>query len=97
MTLFRPIFDLLMKLRPIWTEEAGKEPLISEAMVRDWVRGLPAKVTTVTTVFLPPHLFNLLGLPAARKAPGLTDAIFSRVPVLRGQGGEIIIEIEKAA
>jgi ubiquinone/menaquinone biosynthesis C-methylase UbiE/uncharacterized protein YbaR (Trm112 family) len=96
-TLFRPIFDLLMKLRPIWTEEAGKEPLISEAMVQDWVRGLPAKLTTSTTVFLPPHLLNLVGLPMARRLLGLSDSIFLGIPGLGGLGGEIVIEIEKTA
>jgi len=94
-TLLRPAFDLLMKLRPIWTEEAGKEPLISAAMVKDWVRGLSVKVTTTTTVFLPPHVFNLLGLPNARRLLRMTDAVFSRIPGIGRQGGEIVIEIEK--
>jgi len=94
-TLFRPLFDMLMKLRPIWTEEAGKEPLISAGMVKDWMRGLPAKVTTTTTVFLPPHLFNLLGHGGAKRLLGMTDAICLRVPGLAGQGGEIVIEITR--
>jgi len=96
-TLFRPIFDFLMKLRPIWTEEAGNEPLISEAMVKDWIQGLSAKLTTTTMVFLPPHLFNLVGHSGARRLLGATDALFSRLPVLGGQGGEIVIEIQKTA
>lgn len=96
-TMFRPIFDLLMKLRPIWTEEAGNEPLISEAMVKDWIQGLSVKLTTTTMVFLPPHLLNLVGHAGARKLLGATDAFFSRVPLLGGQGGEIVIEVQKTA
>ena len=94
-TVFRPLFDILMKLRPIWTEEAGKEPLISRPMVEDWLRGLPTKLITGTTVFLPPHLFNLLRPSGARWLLRVTDAIFSHVPGLGRQGGEIVIEIEK--
>ena len=96
-TIFRPVFDLLMKLRPIWTEEAGNEPLISSGMVEDWIAGLPAKLTTSTMVFLPPHLFNMVGHDGARKLLAASDALLSRIPVLGGQGGEIVIEIEKTA
>ena len=94
-TVFRPLFDMLMKLRPIWTEEAGKEPLISTAMVKEWIRGLPVNLTASTTVFLPPHLFNFLAPATAERLLRVTDAIFSRLPRLGQQGGEIIIEIEK--
>lgn len=96
-TLFRPLFDLLMKLRPIWTEEAGNEPLISESMVKDWIQGLSAKLTTTTMVFLPPHLFNMVGHTGARKLLSATDALFSQIPVLGGQGGEIVIEVQRTA
>jgi hypothetical protein len=64
-------------------------------MVEDWLRGLPTKLITGTTVFLPPHLFNLLRPSGARWLLRVTDAIFSHVPGLGRQGGEIVIEIEK--
>jgi ubiquinone/menaquinone biosynthesis C-methylase UbiE/uncharacterized protein YbaR (Trm112 family) len=96
-TVFRGIFDWMMKLLPLWTEEAGTEPLISREMIRDWHAGLPAEIHSATSVFLPPHLFNLVGQSAARALLKFSDTVASLIPGLCGQGGLIVFEVHKAA
>jgi len=94
-TIFRGIFDLMMKIYPLWIEEAGAEPLISQAMVDEWCRGLPVAIESQTSIFLPPHLFNLLGVDLARSAVDLSDRFFSLIPGIRAQGGQLVFEIRK--
>jgi len=94
-SLLRGIFDLLMRLRPLWIEEAGKEPLISKEMIRAWVKGFPVGVQYKTSVFLPPHLFNLVGPRIAKPLLAHTDRLFSALPGLRNHGGLLVFEITK--
>lgn len=94
-TLFRGIFDLLMKIYPLWVEEAGAEPLISRAMVERWCQGLPVEITSQTSIFLPPHLFNLLGVNLARGAVDWSDRFFSLIPGIRAHGGQLVLQIKK--
>ncbi len=96
-TALRPIFDALMKILPIWTEEAGAEPMMSSGMVTNWLAGQKVRLTWETSVFLPPHLFNLLGGPLASLALEATDRLAHALPVVRNQGGLILFEIEKLA
>jgi SAM-dependent methyltransferase len=91
----RWIFDLIMKLRPLWIEEAGAEPLISERMLNDWAAGLPAEVHCETSIFLPPHVINLFGFAAARAAVDWSDRVCSCVPWLRSNGGQIVYHMRK--
>jgi SAM-dependent methyltransferase/uncharacterized protein YbaR (Trm112 family) len=95
-TIFRGIFDLLMKLAPLWTEEAGAEPLISKRMIRQWHSGLPVQMRSRSRVFLPPHLLNLVGQRLAGILLPLTDALAGSMPGLRDQGGLILFEMHKA-
>ena len=53
-TVFRGVFDRLMKWIPLWEEEAGEEPLISTSMFEDWFRSLPVRVQCETKVFALP-------------------------------------------
>lgn len=94
-TAFRGIFDFLMKLLPIWKEEAGEEPLISREMLDAWTKGLKVAMTAATSVFLPPHLFNLMGTGIATKMVSFTDALFSGIPWIGRNGGLIVFEIKK--
>lgn len=91
----RPLFDMMMKWLPLWTEEAGREPLISQSMVRNWIESLPVRFTVATSVFVPPHLLNWLGHNSADVVLRATDAIAGRLPVIRDQGGLIVFELEK--
>jgi ubiquinone/menaquinone biosynthesis C-methylase UbiE len=94
---FRRVFDLLMKLRPLWIEEAGKEPLISATMLREWLADVPASLHIATHVFVPPHLINALPGGWGARLLNFTDAIGSRVPLLRNNGGLIVFEARKMA
>ena len=96
-TIFRGIFDLLMKLKPIWREEAGDQPLISRRHIEKWLKGLPVSFTCRSSVFLPPQLMNLLGHGVAPRALALSDKIFTYVPGLRDQGGLIVFEVRKSS
>ena len=91
----RPLFDLMMKILPLWSEEAGREPLISQSMVTDWIKPLPVRLSIATSVFVPPHVLNWLGRKGADLTLRTTDAIATRLPVIRDQGGLIVFELEK--
>lgn len=96
-TVFRTLFDALMRWRPLWVEKAGAEPLISEAMLREWMHGLPVRLRCVTSVFVPPHLVNAAGHGMARGLLSLSDRAARLVPLLRGQGGLIVFDAQKTA
>jgi ubiquinone/menaquinone biosynthesis C-methylase UbiE/uncharacterized protein YbaR (Trm112 family) len=97
LTSLRWIFDFLMRIKPLWVEEAGAAPLISESMLRDWTVGLPADVYCQTSVFLPPHLFNTLPFGAARILLSLSDRTCLRMPWLKRNGGQLVYNIHKTA
>jgi SAM-dependent methyltransferase len=65
-TPLRPIFDLLMRLRPIWLEEAGGSAQIGGEDLERWSAGSGLRLNTRPTVFVPPHLCNWIGERAAR-------------------------------
>ncbi len=94
-SVFRPLFDYSMQLKPLWTEEAGAEPLISLRMLRDWTKKLPVSLHVRTRVFLPPHLFNLAGSRLAKRLLDVSDLLAGCVPGLSQNGGLIIFEIHK--
>ncbi len=94
-TIFRGLFDFMMRLRPLWTEEAGEEPLISSNMILDWNHGLAVKISHRSSVFLAPHLFNLIGRKMARPLMAASDRFFSLIHGLRSQGGLVVFEIRK--
>lgn len=91
----RPIFDFLMRIVPLWSEEAGDEPLISQRMVRQWLEGVPADLTSATSVFVPPHVLNWFSHKAADRLLRASDAIARGLPVLRDNGGLIMFEARK--
>lgn len=93
---FRGLFDFMMKLRPLWIEEAGPQPMFAGADVDAWVVGLPVQVESWTSIFLPPHFLNALG---RFSFPILewSDRLFSVLPWWRNQGGQLLFTIEKAS
>lgn len=94
-TFFRGIFDALMKLAPLWHEQAGEQPLISRSNLQDWVGGLPVRMESRTMVYLPPHLCNWLGKRMSGHLLRVTDGLAARIPMLREQGGLLMFEIQK--
>lgn len=95
-TVFRWIFDLLQRFRPAWYEEAGPEALISESRLRGWLGESGMNVSTRTSVFLPPHLLNLLSVSNAQKMLRVTDCLAQRVPGLFSNGGVVVFRAEKS-
>lgn len=93
----RPIFDFLMRIAPLWSEEAGDEPLISQRMVRQWLAGVPVVLTSATSVFVPPHVLNWFSHRTADRLLRVSDAVARGVPVLRDNGGLIMFEARKRA
>lgn len=93
LSLFRPLFDILMRVLPIWHEVANDEPLISGEMVKGWLNGHAVDLRTATSVFLPPHLINMMGFYLGSAMFRWSDALCSRIPMLRNNGGLIMIEV----
>jgi SAM-dependent methyltransferase len=94
-SVYRGVFDALMKLMPLWHEEAGEEPLLSQRMLRAWTDELPVHIDTHTMVYLPPHLCNWLGDRVSRRLLRMTDGLGARIGPLREQGGLLVFEIQK--
>ena len=90
-TPLRPIFDALMKLRPIWLEEAGPQAQIGAGQLDRWTAETDLRLKVSSIVFVPPHLCNWIGFTAARGLLRLTNRLFRRVPVVRNWGGLISI------
>lgn len=90
-SVFRLFFDLLQKLNPLWHEEAGPEALISKEMIGEAFGGTGVRVETITSVFLPPHIVNLFSQEMAYQLLSKTDRFFRALPIIRDNGGLIII------
>jgi SAM-dependent methyltransferase/uncharacterized protein YbaR (Trm112 family) len=92
---FRGIFDLMMKLYPLWVEEAGAQPMFSRSDLDALTAGLSVRIESATSIFLPPHLLNVLGRWAGPVLNG-SDRIFSCLPWWRNQGGLLLFTMQKA-
>jgi ubiquinone/menaquinone biosynthesis C-methylase UbiE/uncharacterized protein YbaR (Trm112 family) len=90
-TPLRPAFDALMRLRPMWLEEAGAEAQIGAAELARWTATSDLALDTRTSVFVPPQLCNLVGHRASRWLLALTDRVFGRLPAIRRWGGLISV------
>jgi SAM-dependent methyltransferase/uncharacterized protein YbaR (Trm112 family) len=88
-SVFRPLFDFLQRRKPLWYEQAGAHPQISRQQLEGWLTPAGFDVTIWTSVFLPPHLVNLLSPRIGAKLMALTDRLCGDVPVLRDHGGLI--------
>ena len=93
-SMFRGLFDLLSKFIGLWKNETGSDPVISRKMLEDWHSGYKTKINSLSSVFLPPILYNFGGPKVAFKLLKMTDAIFYAFG-LKNHGGLIIYEIEK--
>lgn len=96
-TWFRPLFEFLQRILPIWHEEAGEQPLISAKQLKTWFAGTGVTVSTHTHVFAPPHLVNLLGQRGGAFLVRATDAVGRSLPLVRHQGGLVVIHASKQA
>jgi SAM-dependent methyltransferase/uncharacterized protein YbaR (Trm112 family) len=96
-TIFRGIFDLIQRFNPIWHEEAGPEALISAAFFRKVFNDQPIHLDIRTSVYLPPHLINLMGEKKGYCILSATDKIAANLPYIKEQGGLIIVRAKKVS
>jgi ubiquinone/menaquinone biosynthesis C-methylase UbiE/uncharacterized protein YbaR (Trm112 family) len=94
-TPLRPIFDWLQRLRPLWVEQAGAEPVISTATLTRWAESAGLTITVEPEVFLPPHVFGRLDEARARRILEATDRLCRRLPFVRDWGGLLVFGGEK--
>ena len=90
-SVFRIFFDVLQKINPLWHEKAGPEALITQNKISEAFRETGVEVKSYTSVFLPPHLINMLSLKRANQVLSATDKLCRTIPGLRKNGGLIVI------
>jgi len=88
----RFIFDWLMRVRPLWQEEAADDPLFSESQFREWLGRGNVRVDIKISTYLPPHLFYGIGQRSGERLLAWSDRLFSALPGVRRLGGVIIAE-----
>ena len=96
-SLLRPIFDWMMRIAPLWDEEAGEEPLLSASKIRSWHRGIDVSFDFFYSVFIPPHLANAMGGRIGKSMVIATDVVFNAIPGICRLGGLIHGVVEKSA
>ena len=93
---FRALFDLAQRLWPIWHEEAGPEATISADRLASWLEPSGFRVTTRTSVFLPPHVVNWTTEERGFRILRSVDRAMAHVPWLRANGGLVIFEARRS-
>jgi ubiquinone/menaquinone biosynthesis C-methylase UbiE/uncharacterized protein YbaR (Trm112 family) len=88
----RKLFDLLMRRWRLWDAEHEGHPVIALADLAGWARGHGFAVRMRTSVFVPPHVCNMLSVTAARRLIEVTDRVMTRVPGVARHGGIILAE-----
>jgi SAM-dependent methyltransferase len=94
-TIFRTVFDALQRVIPIWHEEAGPEALLSGRRLGEWFAGTGVEIAAKCSVYLPPHLINLLGSDAGYRLLRFFDLAGQSLPFMRHNGGLILIRGKK--
>jgi ubiquinone biosynthesis O-methyltransferase len=95
-TILRPLFDIMMKISRLWIEEAGNHPLIAKSELTHWAKQVNLDVKIKSSVFLPPHLYNLLGDKNAKRLITFSDNLLNRIPCVKNMGGILIIQGKKS-
>ncbi len=94
-SIFRGIFDRLMKVFKLWKNETGQIPLISRKKLNEWLSDNQTEIKSYTTVYLPPHLYNIFGVRGAEFLLNFTDVLPGYLPIFVSNGGLIVFEIIK--
>jgi len=93
----RFVFDWLMRLRPLWQEEANDDPLFVEANLKQWLAAAGIRASFRFSTYVPPHLFYFLGQRMGERLLTFSDSVGNAVPGLKRLGGVIIAEGSKAS
>tara|TARA_Y100001970_G_scaffold157886_1_gene193131 strand:- start:68 stop:1102 length:1035 start_codon:yes stop_codon:yes gene_type:complete len=91
-SIFRFIFDLLQRFFPKWHEEAGDHETISHSQINDWLSKNGLSIKYRTSIWVPPHLIDLLPKKIGRFTFLLTELIGKSFPILNKNGGILLIE-----
>jgi len=94
-SVVRGLFDALQEMWPQWVEEAGAEPLIDARDIIARFRRYGVDVTTRTSVFVPPHLVNVLPEGIGRWLYRLSEVTGGSIPVVRNNGGILLLRGNK--
>lgn len=96
-SVFRPVFDLLMHVSKLWNEKAHEDHFIlSGREIQHWLSEAGFEAQAWTSVFLPPHVFNLFSTDRAERLLRSSDVKFRRLPWLKNQGGLVLFAGRKA-
>ena len=90
-----PIFRFLMKIHKLWNEEAGSSPVFKRRVMESIISDSGMRPDIYTSIFLPPHLFNLMGYNIAKKILFMTDKIFNWIPGVSDFGGLLVVKAAK--
>ncbi len=90
-SVFRGVFDLIQKIKPLWHEEAGTEPQISSDRLKKLFQSTSVRLETKTSIFLPPHMINFFSYKVAYELLNGSDRIGRAMPFLRDNGGLVLI------
>ena len=85
-----------MKISRLWIEEAGNHPLIAKSELTHWAKQVNLDVKIKSSVFFPPHLYNLLGDKKAKRLITFSDDLLNRIPFVKNMGGILIIQGKKS-
>jgi ubiquinone/menaquinone biosynthesis C-methylase UbiE len=88
----RPVFDLMMRLSPLWEAEHEGHPTITLPDLERWAAQYGFGAEVRTSAFIPPHLCDRLSPERAVKVLGATDRFCGRIPWLSRQGGIVLAE-----
>lgn len=88
----RWIFDLLMKVFPLWKEEGGTHQTMSVKQLKQWGELSKIEISAIPYCFIPPHLYKLLGRKYGDSLFNWTNKIFRNNAFLKSLGGLLDIE-----
>ena len=94
-SFFRPVFDFVMRWKTLWNEEAGSHPCLHKCDIQQWAAMAGMISTIKTSTFLLPHFFNFFSLAHAKTILAASDRFFCRAPILKDQGGLLLLKLTK--
>jgi ubiquinone/menaquinone biosynthesis C-methylase UbiE/uncharacterized protein YbaR (Trm112 family) len=90
-SIFRSLFDLLVKLKKLWEEHPSEHYIMSEQEVQSWGKAANMHIRTRTMIYMPPHFINPLGGRGAEITIKVTEKLLGNLPFLKDQGGLVFI------